>query len=141
MMTKYRTANRPLDPVTRWRLGLVAGLVLTAAVFAALGATTTKAAEPTYTVDTLLTACKEGLNASREHEQAAALECQQYLGGFRDAYVAQGAAGSDSGYCFPHGPDRRAEMQRAFVKWGVKRPKAHGWAASDGVLAAMKCQD
>ena len=89
-----------------------------------------------YSVKELLDSCLEGDNASREHETIEALICNQYLRGFEDAYVVIGG----KGYCFPSGPDRVADARRMFIKWGVNNTKAHGWAAADGVLAAMGCK-
>ena len=80
--------------------------------------------------------CLEGDNASREQEAIEALICDQYLRGFEDAYLVIGG----TGYCFPSGPDRVADARRRFIKWGVNNTKAHGWAAADGVLAAMGCR-
>lgn len=98
--------------------------------------TSQAAADVQYSVDDLLTPCREGLNASREHEEAAALECQQYLSGFRDASVMNGAANQ----CFPNGPDRAAEMQRDFVAWAVQSGSAvRDWPAAKGMSATFAC--
>jgi len=94
------------------------------------------AAAADYTVKNLLDSCLEGDNASREHESFEAMVCNQYLRGFEDSYVAIGG----KGYCFPSGQDRVANARRMFIKWGVNNTRAHGWAAADGVLAAMRCK-
>lgn len=94
------------------------------------------AADVQFSVNDLLTPCREGLNASRENEQAAAIECQQYLAGFRDATVMQGTAN----ICFPDGPNRVVEMQRDFVAWAVQSGSAvRDWPAAKGVSTAFAC--
>ncbi|MEO1018793.1 MAG: Rap1a/Tai family immunity protein [Pseudomonadota bacterium] len=124
-----------MKQTTAWWNGLLAAVIATC-----FTASPVTSQEPSYTVAELLTSCREGLNASREVEQAAETACQQYLAGFRDALVSQGLANGASGLCFPHGMDHRAEMQRAFVEWAVHETHAQGWAAADGVLAAMHCE-
>lgn len=108
-------------------LSVVTGLFLT-------GQAT--AADVRFSVNDLLTPCREGLNASRENEQAAATECQQYLAGFRDATVMQGTAN----VCFPNGPNRTVEMQRDFVAWAVQSGSTvRDWSAAKGVSTAFAC--
>jgi len=109
-------------------LSVVTGLFLTGAA---------SAADIQFTVDDLLTPCREGLNASRENEEAAATECQQYLAGFRDAAVMQGSAN----LCFPVGPNRAVEMQRDFVAWAVQSSSTvRDWSAAKGIQTAFACR-
>lgn len=109
-------------------LGVATGLFLTSQA---------TAADVQFSVDDLLTPCREGLNASRENEEAAAVECQQYLAGFRDASVMNGA----SNLCFPSGPNRVAEMQRDYVAWAVQSGSSvRDWPAAKGMSTAFACR-
>lgn len=107
---------------------LAAGLILSAPAHARGG--------EDYTVKELLEPCMEGDNDSRDGA-ALEMECEQYIGGFTDAYVMLTDGGKQDKVCLPE-QNRPDEVRWAFMRWAHNDFKRAGMTARDGLLATVK---